>query len=87
MSAAELIEQFECLPATERAQVAKFVVENDDTWMESPASPRTCGAALRPESFREGMADAQTGRLVDLDTALNEPYSDDLIWESRVSAV
>jgi hypothetical protein len=74
MSAAELIAQFKSLPASERAQVAKFVVENDDSWMESPASP---SAALRPESFREGMADAQAGRLVDLDTALNEPYSDE----------
>jgi len=61
MSATELIEQFKALPANERAQVAKFVVENDDSWI--------------PQSFREGMADAEAGRLVDFDTALNEPYS------------
>jgi len=61
VSATELIEQFKALPADERAQVAKFVVENDDSWI--------------PQSFREGMADAEAGDLVDLDTALNEPFS------------
>jgi hypothetical protein len=61
VSAQEIIEQIKALPANERAQVAKFVVENDDSWI--------------PESFKEGMADAEPGRLVDLDTALNEPYS------------
>jgi predicted transcriptional regulator len=60
MSATEVIEQFKALPASERAQVAKFVVENDDSWI--------------PESFKQGMADAEAGRFVDLDTALNEPY-------------
>jgi len=63
MSAIEVIEQFQALPASERAQVAKFVVENDDSWI--------------PESFKQGMADAEAGRLVDLDMALNEPYSGD----------
>ena len=63
MSATEVIEQFKALPASERAQVAKFVVENDDSWI--------------PESFKQGMADAEAGRLVDLDTALNEPYPGD----------
>jgi hypothetical protein len=60
MSATEIIEQFKALPPGERAQVAKFVVENDDSWI--------------PESFREGIADAEAGRFVDLDTALQEPY-------------
>jgi hypothetical protein len=60
MSAQEIIEQIKALPAKERAQVAKFVVENDDSWI--------------PESFQQGMADVQAGRLVDLDTAINEPY-------------
>ena len=58
MSATEIIEQFKALPPTERAQVAKFVVENDDSWI--------------PESFKQGMADAEAGRFVDLDTALSE---------------
>jgi predicted transcriptional regulator len=62
MSATELIEQFKALPPTERAQVAKFVVENDDSWI--------------PESFKQGMADAEAGRFVDLDTALTEPIRD-----------
>jgi predicted transcriptional regulator len=63
MSATEVIEQFKALSATERARVAKFVVENDDSWI--------------PESFKKGMADADAGRLVDLDTALNKPYPGD----------
>jgi len=63
MSATEVIEHFKALPASERAQVAKFVVEKDDSWI--------------PESFKEGMGDAEAGRFVDLDTALNEPYPGD----------
>ena len=47
MTATEVIEQFKSLPASERAQVAKFVVENDDSWI--------------PESFKQGMADAEAG--------------------------
>jgi hypothetical protein len=62
MSATEIIEQFKALPPGERAQVAKFVVENDDSWI--------------PESFKEGIADAEAGRF-DLDTALREPYPGD----------
>ena len=52
-----MIEQFKALPPSERAQVAKFVVEHDDSWI--------------PESFKQGMADAEAGRLVDLDTVLS----------------
>ena len=63
MIATEIIEQFKALSATERTQVAKFVVENDDSWI--------------PESFKQGMADAEAGRFVDLDTALNESYPGD----------
>lgn len=59
----ELIEQFKALPAEERARVARFVVKNDDSWI--------------PESFKQGMADAEAGRLVDLDTVLQEPYPGD----------
>ena len=44
MSATEIIEQFKGLPANERAQVAKYVVEHNDSWV--------------PESFKQGMADA-----------------------------
>jgi hypothetical protein len=63
VSAQEIIEQIKVLPAADRAQVVKYVVENDDSWI--------------PESFKQGMADADAGRLVDLDTALNEPYASD----------
>jgi len=63
MSATEVIEQFKSLPASERAQVAKFVVEKVDSWV--------------PQSFKQGRADAEAGRFVDLDTALNEPYPGD----------
>ncbi|HEX5398390.1 MAG TPA: hypothetical protein VFY06_05005 [Verrucomicrobiae bacterium] len=44
MSATEVIEQFKKLPIEERAQVTKYVVEHDDSWV--------------PESFKQGMADA-----------------------------
>ena len=57
MSAREIIEQIKHLPPVERAQVAKFVVENDDSWI--------------PESFKQGMADAQAGRFVDMETVLS----------------
>ncbi len=54
MSALEIIEQFKALPADERARVAKFVVEKDDSWV--------------PEDFKLGMADAEAERLVDMET-------------------
>jgi predicted transcriptional regulator len=63
VSAQEVIEQIKHLPPAERAQVAKFVVENDDSWI--------------PAEFKQGMADIAAGRVVDLDTALNEPYPGD----------
>ena len=40
--------------------MAKFVVENDDSWI--------------PPEFKEGMADIAAGWVVDLDDALNKPY-------------
>ena len=57
MSATEIIEQIKSLPADERARVAKFVVENDDSWI--------------PDSFKQGMADAQAGRFADMETVLS----------------
>ena len=44
MSAQEIIEEIKHLPANERAEVTKFVVESDDSWV--------------PESFKRGMAEA-----------------------------
>ena len=58
MSAVEIIEQIKGLSADERAQVAKFVVENDDSWI--------------PDEFKEAMKDAEAGRVVDMETALHE---------------
>ena len=57
MSATEIIKQFKGLPAKERAQVAKFVMEQDDSWV--------------PESFKRGMADAEAGRFGDMETVLS----------------
>jgi predicted transcriptional regulator len=56
MSAQEIIEQIKHLPPSERAQVTKFVVNNDDSWI--------------PEEFKEAMKDAENGRFVDMETAL-----------------
>jgi predicted transcriptional regulator len=58
MSAQQVIEEFKELPPAERAQVARFVVENDDSWI--------------PDEFKEAMRDAEAGRFVDMETALNE---------------
>jgi hypothetical protein len=57
VSATEIIEQFKALSPSERAQVAKFVVENDDSWI--------------PESFKQGMTDAAAGRLADMENVLS----------------
>jgi predicted transcriptional regulator len=58
MTAQNVIEQFKALPAQERAQVAKFVMESDDSW--------------KPDSFKRGMADAAAGRFADIDSVLND---------------
>lgn len=57
MSVQQVIEKFKHLPPAERAQVAKFVVENDDSWI--------------PEAFKQGMADAEAGRFVDMEMVLS----------------
>jgi len=56
MSAQQVIEEFKELPPAERAKVAKFVMEQDDSWV--------------PESFKQGMADAEAGRFVDMEMVL-----------------
>jgi len=58
MSAQEIIKEFQALPPAERAEVAKFVMEHDDSWV--------------PESFKQGMKAAAEGRFVDMETALFE---------------
>ena len=57
MSAAEIIEQFKALPPEERAVVTKYVVEHDDSWI--------------PEDFKQGMADAEAGRIVDMEIVMS----------------
>jgi hypothetical protein len=57
MSASELIEHFKALPPTKRAQMPKFVAENDDSGI--------------PECFQKDMAYAEAGGLADLDIALS----------------
>ena len=57
MSAQEIIKEFKELPPAERAEVAKFVMEQDDSWV--------------PESFKQGMADAEAGDFVDMETVLS----------------
>ncbi len=58
MSVQEIIEQIKALSPEERAEVAKFVRDQDDSWI--------------PESFKQGMADIAAGRTVDMETALFE---------------
>ena len=58
MTATEIIEQIKSLPANERAQVAKYVVEHDDSRI--------------PESFKRGMADVEAGRFGDIETVLSD---------------
>ncbi|MGA2786640.1 MAG: hypothetical protein ABSF60_03855 [Verrucomicrobiota bacterium] len=58
MSATEIIEQIKALPPNERAQVTKYVVEHDDSWI--------------PQSFKKGMADAEAGRFADMEMVLND---------------
>jgi len=58
MSAQEIIEQIKQLSPVERAQVTRFVVDTDDSWI--------------PDEFKEAMRDAEAGRLVDMETALRE---------------
>ena len=57
-TAQTVIKQFKALPPKQRAQVAKFVVKSDDSWI--------------PESFKKGMADAEAGRFADMDAILND---------------
>jgi len=58
VSGQEIIDQIKALPASERAKVARFVVEQDDSWI--------------PDEFKEAMKDAEAGRLVDMEKALFE---------------
>ena len=55
----KVIEQFKALPPKERAKVAKFVIEFDESWI--------------PDSFKRGMADAAAARFAeDMETVLRD---------------
>jgi predicted transcriptional regulator len=58
MTAQAVIKQFKALPRKQRAEVARFVVESDDSWI--------------PDSFKRGMADAEAGRFTDMDAVLSD---------------
>ena len=58
MSAREIIEQIKALPPDERAEITKFVREEDDS--------------IVPESFKAGMKAAAEGRFVEMERALHE---------------
>lgn len=59
MSADTVIAEIEALPPTERSKVFAYVdreLSKDEAWI--------------PGSFRQGMADAEAGRLVEMDQVL-----------------
>ena len=58
MTAQAVIDQFKALAPNQRAEVAKYIVESDDSWI--------------PESFKRGMADAEAGRFADMEAVLND---------------
>ena len=58
MTAEALIEEIKALPPAERQRVVKFIVEQDDSWI--------------PETFKQGMADAAAGRVIEMESALRE---------------
>ena len=56
MTAQEVIDQIKHLAPAERAQVTRYVVENDDSWI--------------PPEFKDAMQDAKEGRLVDMESGV-----------------
>jgi hypothetical protein len=64
MTAQDVIEQVKVLPETERRQVALFILKSDKSWI--------------PESFRQGMLEAERGEFVDMEIALHEKPPADL---------
>jgi predicted transcriptional regulator len=58
MTASEIIKEFQALPQEERRSVATFILTEDKSWI--------------PDSFRQGMAEAEAGKLFDIDMVLND---------------
>jgi hypothetical protein len=73
MSAQEIVEQIKSLPPLERAEVARFVAGQDDSWI--------------PDEFKETMKDAKHGRCVDMETALSQTPPAHLQWNITVARV
>jgi predicted transcriptional regulator len=60
MSVDQLIAEIKLLPQDQQMQVVDAVLaEADDSWI--------------PESFKKGMADFESGRFIDMETALTQP--------------
>lgn len=60
MTAQTIIAEIETLPAAERAKIIAYVgrvMEMDDSWI--------------PDSFKQGMVEAATGKLADMETVLS----------------
>ena len=57
MSAAEIIEQIKALSPEQRAEVTKFVVETDDSWV--------------PEDFKKSVEDLKAGRVFDMELVMS----------------
>ena len=56
MSAVEVIEQIRALPEEERAKVARFVIEQDESWI--------------PGELREAIDEAAQGKTVDMERVM-----------------
>ena len=73
MSAQEVIAQVAALPRTERASVARRILETlcqDSKWVER--TMRRVENPDIPEDVWRGIEDAEDGRLVEMETALNQ---------------
>ncbi len=58
MTATEIIKEFQALPAEDRRSVATFILTEDKSWI--------------PDSFRQGMAEADAGQVFDMELVLND---------------
>jgi predicted transcriptional regulator len=59
MSVDQLISELKALPQEQRLEIFDAVLGDNDSWV--------------PESFKQGLADFEAGRFVDMETALTQP--------------
>jgi len=59
MDIEQFLAEFRALSPEQRQQVIEAILAEDESWI--------------PESFRQGMADFEAGRVVDMETALTQP--------------